>query len=471
MADLAASVGADHVLPGDGADLSAYTVDQRRRYRGRAWAVVSPGGTDEVAAVLRLAHAQRVPVVPQGGNTSLVGGAVPDDSGRALLLSLRRLNRIRGVDADNRTLTAEAGVILQTAQQAAEAAGLLLPLSLAAEGSCTLGGNLASNAGGVQVLRYGNARELCLGLEVVTPAGEVWDGLRGLRKDNSGYDLRDLYIGSEGTLGVITAAVLRLHPRPRTVLTALASCAGLDDALALFERLQARSGGALTAFEVMNPQALALVAHHRPGDWPAGLGPAGAARGWTVLLELSDPREAGPAQARFEALLAEALGAIPGLGDLHPAQSLAQARAFWRLREAIPHAQAADGLNIKHDIALPVSRLPAFVAAADAAVRALCPGARPVTFGHVGDGNLHHNVMAPPGVAPADFLAANEAHVNRVVYDCVEAHGGTISAEHGIGQLKREALQRHQSPVALALMRRLKAALDPEGLMNPGRVL
>jgi FAD/FMN-containing dehydrogenase len=457
-------LGADAVL--SGGDLSGYEVDRRRRYHGTALAVARPGSTDEVAQVLRLASAHGVAVVTQGGNTGLVGGSVPDGSGTQLLLSLQRLNRVRQLDAANLTLTVEAGCILQVAQQAAAAAGLLLPLSLAAEGSCTVGGNLATNAGGVQVLRYGNARELCLGLEVVTPQGEVWDGLRGLRKDNAGYDLRDLYIGSEGTLGVITAAVLRLYPRPRAVLTALATCATLDDCLNLLQRAQARSGATLTAFEVMNAQSLALVRQHCEAAWLPSL----PAAPWTVLLEVSDAHSEQHAATLLEALLADAL-ASGLITDALVAQSLAQSRAFWRLRETIPLAQAADGLNIKHDIALPVSRIPAFVAQADAAVQAQCPGARSVNFGHLGDGNLHYNVMAPAGVAPAEFLSVNEEAVNRRVYDLVNAHAGSISAEHGIGALKRDELLRHQSPVALTLMRRIKAALDPQGLMNPQRLL
>ncbi|ACB33785.1 FAD linked oxidase domain protein [Leptothrix cholodnii SP-6] len=464
LAALRQCLGAEQVLC-DG-DLSAYEIDRRRRYHGRALAVLRPGSTDEVAQVLRLAAAHGVAVVTQGGNTGLVGGSVPDASGAQLLLSLQRLNRVRRLDAANLTLTVEAGCILQAAQEAAASADLLLPLSLAAEGSCTVGGNLATNAGGVQVLRYGNARELCLGLEVVTPHGEIWDGLRGLRKDNTGYDLRDLYIGSEGTLGVITAAVLRLYPQPRAVLTALATCATLEDCLNLLQRAQARSGATLTAFEVMNAQSLALVQQH----FAAAALPSMPAAPWTVLLEVSDARNEQHAATLLESLLADAVAA--GLiDDALVAQSLTQSRTFWRLRETIPLAQAADGLNIKHDIALPVSRIPAFVVQADAAVQAQCPGARSVNFGHLGDGNLHYNVMAPAGVAPAEFLVANEDAVNRRVYDLVNAHGGSISAEHGIGVLKRDELLRHQSPVALALMQRIKAALDPQGLMNPQRLL
>ena len=460
---LRAAVGAEQVLT-EG-DLSAWELDWRKRYRGRALAVVRPGSTAEVAAVVKLCAAHGTAVVPQGGNTGLVGGGVPDASGTQVLLSLARLNRIRGLDAANLTLTAEAGCVLQAVQEAAAAQGLLYPLSLAAEGSCTVGGTLATNAGGTQVLRYGNARELCLGLEVVTPAGEVWAGLTGLRKDNTGYALRELYIGAEGTLGVITAATLKLFPQPAAQCTALAACDTPEACVALLQLAQARLGAGLTGFELMGRLALALVARHFPA-LPRPLAPAP----WTVLLELSDTEGEAPAQARFQALLEAAMAA--GLvGDAAVAASLAQSRALWQLRESIPLAQAEEGLNIKHDIALPVSRIPDFLAATGSALDAAVPGARRVCFGHLGDGNLHYNVQAPEGEAAADFLARHEAAVNAIVYDAVAAHGGSISAEHGIGALKRDTLPLYKPPVALALMRSLKQALDPLGIMNPGRVL
>jgi FAD/FMN-containing dehydrogenase len=350
-------------------------------------------------------------------------------------------------------------------QEAAEAAGLLFPLSLAAEGSASIGGNLATNAGGTQVLRYGNARALCLGLEVVTPQGEVWDGLSGLRKDNTGYDLRDLYIGSEGTLGIITAATLALHARPAAQRTALASCDSLDQALALLGLAQSRAASALTAFELMGDYALALVARHFPS-----LAQPLAAAPWTVLLEVSDAEGEDHAQACLEGLLEAALEA--GLiTDAAVASSLAQSHGLWQLRESIPLAQAEEGLNIKHDIALPVSAIPRFVAQTDALLQQHFPGARSVNFGHLGDGNLHYNLQAPAGADGADFLARHEAEVNRLVYGAVAALGGSISAEHGVGQLKRAELPHYKSPVALDLMRRIKQALDPQGLMNPGRVI
>ncbi|OYT99288.1 MAG: hydroxyacid dehydrogenase [Burkholderiales bacterium PBB1] len=461
--DLRDAVGADQVLS-DG-DLSTWEIDWRRRYRGRALAVVRPADTAQVAAVVRACVQHGASLVPQGGNTGLVGGSVPDDSGTQVLLSLSRLATIRGIDTDNLTITVDAGCVLQQVQQAAADRGLLYPLSLAAEGSATIGGTLATNAGGTQVLRYGTARELCLGLEVVTATGEVWAGLSGLRKDNTGYDLRDLYIGSEGTLGVITGATLKLYPQPAATGTAMAAVPTLEAAVQLLDLARKRLGAGLTGFEVMNGQALGLVRTHFP-QWPQPLPPGP----WTVLLEQSDTESADHAQTVFESLLETALndGCI---GDAVVAASLEQSAAMWRLREGISQAQAEEGLNIKHDIALPVSRIAAFVHETDAALSAAWPGIRVVNFGHLGDGNLHYNVQAPLGVPAADFLADHEAAVNTRVYAAVRAHGGSISAEHGIGALRRDLLAQTQSPVARQLMRAIKSALDPRGTMNPGRVL
>lgn len=446
-------------------DLSAFERDWRGRYAGRALAVARPATTEQVAGVLKLCGAYGVAVVPQGGNTGLVGASTPDESGQQLLLSLGRMNRIRQVDVANQTMTVDAGCILQAVQAAAAEQQLLFPLSLAAEGSCTLGGNLAANAGGTQVLRYGNARELCLGLEVVTAQGEVWDGLSGLRKDNTGYDLRDLFIGSEGTLGVITAATLKLYPQPLAQMTALAACATLEDALGLLALAQQRAGSSLTGFELMNAFSLSLVRQHFPQlQQPLATSP------WTVLLELSDSESEAHARGVFEALLEQALeGGV--ITDAAVAESQSQSQGLWHLRESIPLAQAQEGLNIKHDIALPVSAIPAFVAAADAALAQAVPGIRLVNFGHLGDGNLHYNVQAPLGTAPQEFLATHEATINRIVYDAVAAFGGSFSAEHGIGRLKREELAQRKHPVALQMMRAIKKALDPQGLMNPGRLL
>jgi FAD/FMN-containing dehydrogenase len=461
--ELRAAIGTDQVLTTG--DLTAWELDWRRRWRGKALAVVRPGSTGEVVAVVRACAAHGTPIVPQGGNTGLVGGGVPDASGTQVLLSLQRLHRIRAIDEANLTLTAEAGCVLQTVQQAAQARGLLLPLSLAAQGSCTLGGNLATNAGGTQVLRWGTARELCLGLEVVTAAGEVWDGLSGLRKDNTGYDLRDLYIGSEGTLGIITAATMKLAPLPATTTTALAACATLAECVALLALARTRLGAGLTGFEVMSRVALDLVARHFPA-LPRPL----PGVPWTVLLEHSDTEGPGPARARFESLLGEALEDGTA-SDAVVAESLAQSQALWHLRESIPLAQSEEGLNIKHDISMPVSAIPGFVEYTDALLQARFPGARLVNFGHLGDGNLHYNVQAPAGADAGRFLDEQEAAVNALVYDEVAARGGSFSAEHGIGALKRDELAARKPPVALKLMRAVKTALDPQGLLNPGRVL
>jgi FAD/FMN-containing dehydrogenase len=463
LGDLREAVGPAHVLI-DG-DLSAWELDWRKRYRGRALAVARPGSTEEVAAVVKACAKHGTAIVAQGGNTGLVGASIPDESGTQLLLSLGRMNRVRSIDAPNLAMTVDAGCVLQAAQEAAAARGLLFPLSLAAEGSCTVGGNLATNAGGTQVLRYGNARELCLGLEVVTSSGDIWNGLTGLRKDNTGYDLRDLFIGSEGTLGIITGATLKLHPQPAAVTTALAALTTLDAAVEFLQLAQARLGAALTGFEVMGRYALDLVRAHMP-QLAQPLPPGD----WTVLLEQSDSESEAHAQALFEALLETALerGLI---GDAAVATSLDQSNAMWHLRESIPMAQAAEGANIKHDIALPVSAIARFVASTDAALLRAFPGIRLVNFGHLGDGNLHYNVQAPAGADAAAFLREHEHGVNTVVYDAVGEFAGSISAEHGIGTLKRDELAQRKSPVALQMMRAIKQALDPNGLMNPGRVL
>jgi len=462
--ELRAAVGAAHVLcPPE--DLSAYESDWRKRWHGKARAVVRPGSTAEVAAVVRLCARHGASMVPQGGNTGLVGGGVPGSGGDQVVLSTRRLAAVRAIDAANLTMTVEAGCVLQQVQDAAAAQGLLFPLSLAAEGSCTIGGNLATNAGGTQVLRFGNARDLCLGLEVVTPQGEVWDGLSGLRKDNTGYDLRGLFVGSEGTLGIITAATLKLFPQPAAVTTALAACASLEACVGLLALARARLDAGLTGFEVMNTFSLELVARH----FPALPRPLPGAP-WTVLLEQSDPEGETSARARFEALLEAAVEA-GHVSDAVVAESLAQSRALWHVRESIPLAQAEEGLNIKHDIALPVSSIPEFCRRTDAELAARIPGVRLVNFGHLGDGNLHYNVQAPAGGDARAFLREFEPEVNDIVYDAVQAFGGSISAEHGVGELKREELQHRKPAAALQMMRSIKAALDPAGLMNPGRVV
>ena len=473
--DLRDIVGASHVLaadpggPRDAAALAAYERDWRKRYHGQALAVVLPADTVQVAAVVRrCARVAGVTLVAQGGNTGLVGGGVPDGTGTQIVLSLKRLRAVRHVDADNQTITVEAGLVLQELQAAAADAGLLFPLSLAAEGSCTVGGNLATNAGGTQVLRFGNARALCLGLEVVTAGGEVWSQLDGLRKDNTGYDLRDLFIGSEGTLGIITAATMRLFPQPRAVVTGWATCASLAQAVALMRRLRTAFDAELVGFEAMNAESLALVTRHfTPLRLPLPIDPVDAAAPWSVLFDLASPHDEATLRAGVERALGQALDAGE-LGDAVVAQNVAQARTMWSLREAIPLAQAAEGVNIKHDIGVPLSSLAAFVTAADAALTPIAPGARHVTFGHLGDGNLHYNLQAPAGVDPAAFLDACESAANACVYDVVARFGGTFSAEHGIGRLKRHEMAARKSPTAIALMRAVKTALDPRGLLNPG---
>ncbi|MDB5895885.1 MAG: hydroxyacid dehydrogenase [Rhodoferax sp.] len=480
-------VGDGNVLTHDdpATDLGAWEQDWRKRTRGRALAVVRPGNTHQVAQVVKACAAAGTSLVPQGGNTGLVVGSIPDNSGTQVLLSLQRMNAVRSVDPGNSTITVEAGCVLQNLQTAAEEAGFLFPLSLGAEGSCTIGGNLATNAGGTQVVRYGNARELCLGVEVVTAQGEVWDGLSGLRKDNTGYDLRDLFIGSEGTLGIITAATMKLFPQPAAQLTAWAAVASLDDAVALLVLAQKRLSAGLTGFEVMGRFALSLVDKHypqlriplwkeSPATAPAGGSESHEAEGvgapFFVLLENSDSESEDHARAQFESLLEAALE--QGLvSDAVVAENLTQAHNLWHIRESITLAQAEEGLNIKHDISIPVSRIPEFVRQTDEALARAIPGVRFVNFGHLGDGNLHYNIQAPAEGDAKVFLREQEEAVNTIVYDAVQLFDGSISAEHGVGELKRHKLLKHKSPVALSMMRAIKGALDPQGLMNPGRVL
>jgi FAD/FMN-containing dehydrogenase len=468
LANLRQAVGAAHVLTHEdpSTDLSRWERDWRGRAHGRALAVVSPGSTAEVASVIQACATHGVSVVPQGGNTGLVVGSVPDDSGRQVLLRTTRLNRVRELDAANRTLTVEAGCVLQTVQDVAREAGFLFPLSLAAQGSCTIGGNLATNAGGTQVLRYGNTRDLCLGLEVVSAEGEVWHGLSGLRKDNTGYDLRHLMIGSEGTLGIITAATLKLFDTPAAQLTAWASVPSLSAAVDLLGLAQRHLGAGLTGFEVMGQFALSLVDKH----FPQLRVPTWADTPYAVLLEMSDTESAEHAQTQLEQLLGQAIEAGCA-SDAIVASNLAQAQGFWHVRESISMAQAEEGLNIKHDISLPISRIPAFCAETDARLTQSFAGVRLVNFGHLGDGNLHYTVQAPVGVDPAVFLRTQETSVNGLVFEQVRAHGGSISAEHGIGSLKAHTLPEYKDPVALDWMRRIKAALDPHQRLNPGRVL
>ncbi|MEF8700242.1 MAG: FAD-binding oxidoreductase [Candidatus Accumulibacter sp. UW26] len=456
-------VGAEHVLTAAEA-MSPHLADWRGRYQGSALCVVRPPTTAAVAAVVRACAAAGVAMVPQGGNTSLCGAATPAPEGESVVIGLSRLRRVRAIDPANNTLTAEAGCVLQTLQEVAAQAQRLFPLSLAAEGSCQIGGNLSTNAGGVQVLRYGNARELTLGLEVVLPNGEVWDGLRGLRKDNTGYDLKHLFIGAEGTLGIITAAVLKLFPLPSALATAWLAIDSPARAVHLLSALQDRFGPSLTACELVSEIALNLVRKHLSAI-PAGV----VASPWHLLIELSGGGDEDALRAALTSFLA---GAIDGgaIADAVLAQNSAQAKRLWALRENIGEAQKIEGLSIKHDVSLPISRLPEFVERADRALALAFPEIRIVTFGHLGDGNLHYNQSKSEAFANAAFLAV-QPQVNAIVYDLVQELGGSISAEHGIGQLKREELLRHKSPVEIALMRALKQTLDPQGLMNPGKVL
>ena len=460
---LAGIVGEAHVLT-SASDVEPFVADWRGRYRGVARAVVLPGSTEEVAAVVRACAETSTPIVAQGGNTGLCGGAVPHDGGHEVVVALRRMNRVRALDAPNATITVEAGMPLAAVQAAANAAGMHFPLSLASEGSCTIGGNLSTNAGGTAVLRYGNTRELTLGIEVVLADGSVLPALRGLRKDNTGYDLKQLFIGAEGTLGIVTAAVMKLFPLPRTQATALVAVPSVERAIALLARLKQTLSDRLVGFELMSAFSLALSRRHHPGSADLLEG-----HPWYALVQADDSAPDAPLVATLESALAAGIEAGDAI-DASIAQSKAQAARLWALRENVSEAQRREGPNIKHDISLPVSAIPAFLAECDGALLAAFPGARLVTFGHLGDGNLHYNLSGPEGSTPLDFMD-NAERANRIVHDLVSAHRGSFSAEHGVGQLKRDDLVRYKSPVETAVMRRIKAALDPAGIMNPGKVL
>ena len=463
LSAIAAIVGARHVLT-EPADQEAYLSELRKLYTGRALAVVRPGTTAEVAALLALASRHKAPVVPQGGNTGLVGGQIPDESGNAIVLSLTRLDKVREVDPQSNTMTVEAGLTLLKAQEAAEAADRMFPLSLASEGSCTIGGNLSTNAGGVAVLAYGNARDLVLGLEVVLADGRVMNGLSKLRKDNTGYDLKNLFVGSEGTLGVITAAVLKLLPRPTSKATAFCGLASAEAGLALLSRVKAGAGSALTTFELIPRIGIEMPLRHIPGTRD----PLAEPHAWYVLVELS-----GEAGRSVDGLAEDLIGAAMEAGEVEDAAlatSIEQAKAFWKIRESIPDAQRSEGVSIKHDISVPVASVPRFLSEADAAAAKLIPGVRILGFGHVGDGNVHYNVFQPIGSDGAAFLARwNE--VSEAVFEVVLRLGGSISAEHGVGQMKRDYLPKIKDPVALEIMRGIKGLLDPQGILNPGKVL
>jgi FAD/FMN-containing dehydrogenase len=459
--DLRQAIGTAHLITEVG-DMSGRLVEDRGLFTGTALALLRPGSTQEVAACLRLCHAARVPVIPQGGNTGLVGGGVPDGG---IILTTDRLNRIRNVDATNATMTVEAGCILANIQKAADRVEALFPLSLASEGSCQIGGNLSTNAGGTAVLRYGNTRDLVLGVEVVLPNGRVLNDLNGLRKNNTGYDLRNLFIGAEGTLGIITAAVLKLFPKPVARATALVACTGADSALILYERMRAQAADTLSTFEYIDQRGLQMVIDHAPGcsDPMAKAHPA------YCLIELTSASTQGNLDTRLETALEGAFEAEEII-DAVIGASETQKDALWALRENLSEAQKPEGASIKHDISVPVSRVADFINIATQACMDHMPGLRPCPFGHFGDGNLHFNLSRPTDMADADFLV-EYPEFNRIVHDIVHGMGGSISAEHGIGKFKRAELRRYKDPVALELMQQIKSAIDPDNLMNPGKVL
>ena len=464
LENLSSIVGSHYVLT---TAVAPYATDWRKKYFGKPLAVVKPANVEQVAAIVGLCAATGTTLVPQAGNTGLVGGGVPDNSGTQLILNVSRMNRVIEVDTVNNTMTVEAGCILQTLQETAAAQGRLFPLSLAAEGSCEIGGNISTNAGGVQVLRYGNTRELVLGLEVVLPSGEIWSGLKGLRKDNTGYDLKHLFIGAEGTLGIVTKAVLKLFPMPSATQTAFIGLASPRKALELLNHMKGALGERITAFEMISHFAIDILARFNP----ALKSPLGEAHPWYVLTDIADRSDATTLAEAVEAALGAAMEADL-ISDAALAKNQTESKRMWDLRETLPEAQSVDGRNIKHDVSLPISKIADFIDAADAALEAAYPGVRPVNFGHLGDGNLHYNITRPlDGYTEDDWMTQESEAVNRIVHDCVHRFNGSISAEHGLGQLKREEIKRYKSEIELNLMRSIKAALDPKGIMNPGKVI
>lgn len=447
-------------------DKAPYLTDWRKRFTGKALAVLLPSNSNEVAEIVKLCAKYHVGLVPQGGHTGFCGGATPDESGKQIILNLKRMNQIREIDVANQTITVEAGCILQTIQEKAAERGFLFPLSLGAEGSCMIGGNLATNAGGTNVLRYGNARDLCLGLEVVTAQGGIWDGIKGLRKDNTGYDLRDLFIGSEGTLGIITTAVMKLYPLPISQWTTLVACESVADSIALLNLFQKRATSLLTGFEMMTQESLDLNEKH----FPHMANPLKGNPPFTVLIELSDHESEEHVKQLLEAILEEAF--ISELvSDAVIASNLSQANAFWHMREHITLAQAEEGANLKHDITIPLSSLDGFIRETDELMRSHYPGVRIINFGHLGDGNLHYNIAPPIGVDAKTFNELYEKPIQELIYAQVERFKGSISAEHGVGRLKLDGLRSHKGIVAHELMKTLKRALDPQNILNPHKVV
>ena len=443
-------------------DIAPFVRDWRGNYIGKTSLVARPANTDEVAAIVKLCAETKTPIVPQGGNTGMVGGGVPDASGTAIVLSLTRMNKIRTIDLANNAMTVEAGCILAAVQEAALNSNRHFPLSLAAEGSCTIGGNLSTNAGGTAVLRYGNARDLVLGIEVVTPDGKIWNGLKALRKDNTGYDLKHLLMGAEGTLGIITAAVLKLFPVPQCTCTALVAVTDPAAAVELLATIQGAIGDRLTGFELMSRVCVDHVIKH----FPATAEPFAARHVWQVLIELTDTMKDAPLEDTLSAALEPAFESGQAL-DAVIATSESQSRALWDIREHIPEAEKLQGRSVKHDISVPISHIAEFIQRGDVALAKKFPDAQVICFGHIGDGNLHYN-LSFPGVLPSP---AQTHDANVIVYALLDELSGSISAEHGLGQMKREEITHHKSSVELDMMRAIKAALDPDGIMNPGKVL